>query len=98
MPGAENVAEVAATAGSVNVTDPGPDTCVYTTVNVEGGFGRPSSVTLPSRKNVLTGLVMLPSGPALTRGAAFPPGSEFTVIVTVSLDVATVSFPVIAST
>jgi hypothetical protein len=67
VPTAENNTVVLTTSGSVNVTVPGPLTCVHVTVTVAGGLGNPSSVTVPFNK-ALAGSVIVWSAPASTTG------------------------------
>ena len=61
---------VSTVAALPNVTVPGPLTFVQVVVTAPGGFGRPSSVTVPSSVAV-AGKVIVWSGPALTTGGVF---------------------------
>ena len=64
----EKLTVVSTAAALPNVTVPGPLTRVQVVVTAAGGFGSPSSVTVPS--SVATpGKVIVWSGPALTDGA-----------------------------
>lgn len=47
VPGVEKEAVVAGAAALPKVTVPGPFTLLHVTVTAPGGFGRPSSVTVP---------------------------------------------------
>ena len=64
------------------MTVPGPLTLDQVVVTVAGGFGFPSSVTVPFRLAV-AGKVMVWSGPALTTGAVL--GAVLTVMTMSSL-------------
>ena len=68
VPAAEKLAVVSTAAALPNVTVPGPLTSVQVVVTVAGGFGKPSSVTVPSSV-AAAGKVIVWSGPALTTGA-----------------------------
>ena len=71
MPGVEKVAVVSTRLASPNMTVPGPLTLLHTVVTTLGGFGRPSSVTVPS-KTAVSGWVIILSNPAYTLGALLP--------------------------
>jgi hypothetical protein len=62
LPGAENMAVVSMADASPNVTVPPAGTTltmVHCVVTVPGGFGNPSSVTVPSRFAVFSGSVIV---------------------------------------
>ncbi len=65
---------------SPNVTFPGPLTLLHTVVTVPGGFGSPSSPTVPS-SDAVAGSVMDRLGPASTDGGAFGTGYTTNSIV-----------------
>ena len=92
-PDVENVAVVAAAFGLAKVTVPGPLTIDQVMVTALGGFGSPSSVTVPARV-AAAGKVTVRSGPALTTGAWLTGGAGFTVMATSSLADRALSFPV----
>jgi len=65
----EKLALVSTALASAKVTVPGPDTFDQVVVTAPGGFGRPSSVTVPSRL-AFEGRLTPWSGQAFTEGAS----------------------------
>ena len=68
------VALVSTAEGLPNVAVPGPLNCDHAVVTAAGGFGRPSSVTVPLSAAAL-GKTTVCAGPALTTGAWFCGGA-----------------------
>ncbi len=87
-----NVAVVAFALAFAKVTVPGPLTADQVVVTVAGGFGNPSSVTVPLSV-ALAGKVMVWSNPAFTTGGWFT-GTGLTVTTTSSVADKALSFAV----
>ena len=73
MPAAEKLAVVSTAFGLPKLTVPGPLTLLQVVVTTPGGFGRPSSLTVPSSEAELGSVIVWPD-PALTTGAWFTGG------------------------
>ena len=77
MPGAENVATVAAASAGANVIEPGPLVMLQASAGV--GSTRPSSVTVPESAAV-AGSVIARSVPSVTVGGRLTGGATVIVI------------------
>ena len=68
VPASEKVAVVFNSLASSKATVPGPLTWLQVVVTSAGGFGSPSSATVPSSKTLLSGRKIVRSDPAFTAG------------------------------
>jgi hypothetical protein len=80
--------------GAENVTAPGPVTADHAYVSVPGGVGCPSSVAVPFSVTLFVGSVIAWSAPAFTTGGWFVAEAAFTVTLTSSLPISTLSLAV----